>query len=132
MDRDDERLGRALAAFGGGGGGVWELVDAALACGVVSTAAAVDDVVAEADGAAGQWRPAGAQRRSPPCGEWSSWSYAARSSPVGASPYPVAAAINESRRKRKESKNQNQQAKRRKLDGILWRTDHLPIPKKGN
>ncbi|XP_015615623.1 probable mediator of RNA polymerase II transcription subunit 26c [Oryza sativa Japonica Group] len=36
MDRDDERLGRALAAFGGGGGGggggVWELVDAALAC----------------------------------------------------------------------------------------------------
>ena len=32
MDRDDEWLRRALAAFGGGGGGVWELVDAALAC----------------------------------------------------------------------------------------------------
>ncbi|KAL6591964.1 hypothetical protein ACP70R_049656 [Stipagrostis hirtigluma subsp. patula] len=33
MDRDDERLRRALAAFGGGGGGdgVWALVDAALA-----------------------------------------------------------------------------------------------------
>nr|BAD10186.1 hypothetical protein [Oryza sativa Japonica Group] len=34
MDRDDEWLRRALAAFGGGGGGVWELVDAALACAV--------------------------------------------------------------------------------------------------
>jgi hypothetical protein len=32
MDRDDEWLRRALAEFGGGGGGVWELVDAALAC----------------------------------------------------------------------------------------------------